>query len=116
MLAQPPQTARELIAAIVLEQVAAFRERREESELLQILTPDKIAEGCEAGRIVSGAQDPDPRIPDSARAIEAAMQAFEDGLYFLFLGDVQVETLDAPLRVQSLSDVLFVRLTPLAGG
>jgi hypothetical protein len=45
-----------------------------------------------------------------------ALQAFEDQLYFVFIDGVQQQHLDQPVRVQSGSRVLFVRLVPLAGG
>ena len=53
---------------------------------------------------------------DPAEAVAAAIQSFADGFYYVFLDEAQVETLDAPLAVAEDSRLLFVRLTPLAGG
>ncbi len=48
--------------------------------------------------------------------IEAALTAFEDGFYYMFVNDRQVERLDQVVDQRDVTDVLFVRLTPLAGG
>ena len=53
---------------------------------------------------------------DEERAVEAAFSTFRDGLYFVFIDDVQVESLDAPVSLRPESELLFLRLVPLAGG
>ena len=110
------ETVRELLAAIVRQQVNEFRQRKEESRFLQVLTGAQIREGTESGKIISGNQDPDSRIPTIEDATSVALQAFEDGLYYMFVNDVQIESLDQPAAASDVQDVLFVRLTPLVGG
>jgi hypothetical protein len=112
----PLRTARDLLCAIVEEQREAFRLRKQEAQLLQVLSADRIAEAADTGRIISGGQDHDARLPALPDAIAAAVQAFEDGFYFMFVNDVQIETLDHPVDAQGNIDVLFIRLTPLVGG
>ena len=113
---EPLETARELLAAVVREQVDSFRKRKEESSFLRILTQREIADGSQAGKIVPGQQDRDERVPTVEEAVAAAVTAFHDGFYYMFLNDVQVEDLDQRIAQTDVSDVLFVRLTPLAGG
>ena len=110
------ETIRELLAAIVRQQVNEFRERKAESRFLQVLSGAKIREGTDSGKIISGNQDPDSRIPTVEDATTVALQAFEDGLYYMFVNDVQIESLDQPVAASDVHDVLFVRLTPLVGG
>jgi len=109
-------TVRDLLGTIVREQVDAFRNRKQEAKVLRILTERDLAEGLEVGRITSGDQKPDDRVPDTQRAIEAALTAFEDGFYYMFVNETQMERLDQVVDQGELTDVLFVRLTPLAGG
>jgi hypothetical protein len=112
----PFATARELLAAIVRAEVDKFKQRKENARYLRLLTDREIQTGAGLGKIVSGNQEPDGRLPDPEAAIETAGTAFEDGIYHMFVNDVQVEDLDADLQQKQITDVLFVRLTPLAGG
>lgn len=112
----PFQTARDLLCAVVEQQIDEFRLRKEEAQLLRILSVEAIEDGRNSGKIVSGGQDQDARVPAVPDAIRAAFQAFEDGLFYMFVNDVQVEILDQPVGDQEDMDLLFLRLTPLVGG
>ena len=107
-------TARELLAHIVHHQVVAFTNRKNANRLLHILTANEVEAGIESGKIVSGGQEEDERVPEETVAFENAITAFKDGLYFLFVNEVQIEDLEE--RVVEVREVLFVRLTALAGG
>lgn len=111
----PAPTLRELLAYLVEREVTAFHERQEARRLAVVLSPDDIAAGAARGKIDSGERDLGQRV-DPAAAVAAAIQAFADGFYYVFLDEAQAETLDAPLAVAEDSRLLFVRLTPLAGG
>jgi hypothetical protein len=112
----PSQTARDLLSAVVEQQLDEFRVRKQNAQLLRVLSVEAIEEGGRAGRIVSGAQDPDARIPSLPDAVHSALQAFEDGFFYMFVNGVQVDSLDFPIGDQQNIDLLFLRLTPLAGG
>jgi hypothetical protein len=114
--AAPFKTVGEVLAAIVRQQVDDFKKRKQEAQLLRILTERDLEDGREAGRIASGVRERDERAPEIEDAIEAAELAFEDGFYYIFVNDVQVERLNHAVDSQESIDVLFVRLTPLAGG
>src|SRR5208283_1151172 len=88
----PFQTARDLLCGVVEQQVDEYRLRQQEAQLLRILSAEAIEDGRSAGKIVSGGQDQAhvPAVPD---AIRAAIQAFEDGLFYMFVNDVRVEIL-----------------------
>jgi hypothetical protein len=109
-------TVRDLLEAIVCQQVDAFVQRKEEAKLLRTLTERRVADGAEAGKIAVGNQEADFRTPDAAHAIQAAVTAFEDGFYYIFVNDTQIERLDQPLAAAPETKVLFLRLTPLVGG
>ena len=107
---------RHLIAALVEREVRAFRERQEERKLARVLTGEEILTAAESGRIHMGGDDLAQTV-DTATAVEAALTAFRDGLYFVFIDDVQTRE---PGRSRALtnpgSQLLFLRLTPLVGG
>jgi hypothetical protein len=107
-------TARELVTHIVHQQVLAFSDRKNANLLLRVLTARELEEGMEAGKIASGGEEPDERVTDEAEAVANALTAFQDGLYFFFVNGIQIEDLDE--KVDEVREVLFVRLTALAGG
>jgi hypothetical protein len=109
-------TVRDLLELIVRDQIESFRRRKQDASVLRILTERDLAEGREAGRIATAAQQPDGRLPNPNDAIDAVLTAFEDGFYYMFVNGSQIERLDQPLCPAEVTDILFVRLTPLAGG
>lgn len=108
-------TLRDLITRIVHQEVGAFRQRQEERKLAQVLTPSDIQQAAERGKIDLGERD-DAQEVDYEMAVSTALQAFEDGLYYVFIDDVQQESLDQTVFLNDNSRVLFVRLVALAGG
>jgi hypothetical protein len=107
-------TLRDLIRAVVRAEVQAFDKRQADRMLLRVLTPADIALGREAGKIEMG--DRAPQSVDEEAAIEAAIQAFVDGLYFVFIDDQQIEQIDQPILLHPDSRLKFIRLVALAGG
>ncbi|MES2462028.1 MAG: hypothetical protein V4671_15700 [Armatimonadota bacterium] len=112
-------TLRGLIVGVVREEVAAFRERQEQRQVLQALTPVQIEAGVARGKVDMGGRGADgftvQEVSEDA-AVGAALQAFEDGLYFVFIDDAQKERLDDSVTLRQGSRVTFLRLVSLAGG
>lgn len=109
------QLLRDLITRVVLAEVSAFRERQEGRRLIQLLTPEEIARGVERGKVDLGGRDLVQEVEPQA-AVAAALQAFEDGLYLVFVDGERQTGLDRQVFLQPDSRVAFLRLTPLAGG
>lgn len=110
------RTLRDLISVIVVNEVEAFRARQEERRLARVLSPAQIAEGAARGKIDAGASEVGVQAVADDAAVATALQAFEDGLYFVFIDDVQQTDLDATVFVGDGSRVMFVRLVALVGG
>ena len=108
-------TLRDLITSIVLKEVEAFRQRQEDRRLAQVLSPQDIELGAVRGKIDSGERTGQQEV-DEGLAVSTALQAFEDGLYVVFLDDVQQESLDQTVFVGDDSRIMFIRLVALAGG
>lgn len=109
-------TLRQLLERIVREQVKLFRKRQQDNQFIRALTEKQIAEQAQKGKIDSGGSDVPVQEVDEEQAIGAALQAFEDGLYFVILDEVQQENLDAQVYPGPNSKITFIRLTMLAGG
>ncbi|MBD2092288.1 hypothetical protein H6F67_20785 [Microcoleus sp. FACHB-1515] len=108
-------TLRNLLTQIVCAEVAEFEARQRQRRLLQMLTPAEIRLGVEQGKIDLGGSDLAQEV-DIEQAIDTALQAFEDGLYFVFIDDEQQENLDEFVTLQPNSQLLFLRLVALVGG
>ena len=108
-------TLRDLIARVVTEEVKAFTERREARRLVSVLSRADIERGIMKGKIDMGGKE-DAQPLDGHAAISAALLAFEDGLYYVFVDDAQQTDLDGEVCLKSDSRMTFLRLVALAGG
>jgi len=106
---------RDFLKQVVLQEVEAFHIRQEERKLCRLLTKEDIEKGKEVGKIDSAAKDFTQEV-DPTEAVKAALLAFTDGFYYVFVDEVQIEALDESFRLRNDSHVLFLRLVPLAGG
>lgn len=109
-----PATLQELLTMLVQSSVKAFIERQNTSSILPYLTEQEVQQSAETGKIGFGHVE-DTRTPDEQQAIEAALLAFKDGLYRVFLRDEELTELTAPLSLQENDTLVFIRLTMLAG-
>jgi hypothetical protein len=107
---------RDVIAAIVGDQVRQFQDRQSQRQFLRVLTQRDIAEGAERGKIEVGASDVPLQPVDPEAAVETALVAFQDGLYFVIVDECQIQQLDDPVAIRPDSQITFIRLTLLAGG
>jgi hypothetical protein len=108
-------TLRDLITWTVDEEVAAFKERQEKRRLERVLAKAEIDEGVLKGKIDMGGQDLQQEV-NTDQAIATALQAFEDGVYFVFVDDQQFTGLDDVVYLTPDSHVMYLRLVALAGG
>jgi len=127
-----PVTARQIVAAAVTAEAAAYQARAGEASLVRVLTDralrtdlDQGAVRMSEGRMSEGRMSEgrmsDGRMGDRASAepvdvtaaVETAQLAFDDGIFRVFVGDREVE---GPVELPDGAAVLFLRLVPLAGG
>ncbi len=104
-----------LIGAIVREEVSSFHKRRQERKLVGILSREEIYDALETGKVAMGGQDTE-QIIDPEKAVANALEAFEDGLYFVFIDGKQYCRLKDPVVLKEAGNVMFIRLISLSGG
>lgn len=114
-LPQGQLTLRQFLTQTVEQEVQNFRERQEERRFVHALTAQDIAAGLMRGKIDAGGRDAVAAV-DTAEAVRVAIQAFEDGLYYVFVDDTQYTELDEAIALHPDSRVTFIRLVALAGG
>ena len=110
-----PETLRQLISILVSDSVESYKQRLLAKEENTILAKDEIDAMSQVGKIGFG-------IPFGSRkanlqdAQETALQGFEDGLYRVFIGEREIESLDTPLGLQEEDTITIIRLVMLTGG
>ena len=107
-------TLRQLIERIVRTEVRAFEQRERSRRFVRVLSDTEIAESAARGRVDPGGRPPSGPV-DEDRAVGAALQGFEDGLYLVVLDGEEQRDLERRLYLTDQSRVVFLRLTFLAG-
>lgn len=109
-----PSTLRQLIAAIVSENVKNFNSKVKGVTLLNYLTKEQIGEKLAVGRVSFG-EAYNPAEADLEKALETAYSAYEDGIYRVFINNAEAGLLDDALDLKEEDVLTFIRLTMLAG-
>jgi hypothetical protein len=106
---------RDLITFIVMKEVEAFQLRQEKRKLAQVMSRQEIEQSVVIGKVDPGERDLQQQVIVD-EAVGVALQAFDDGLYFVFVDDVQQTSLENEVFLKTDSKVVFLRLTALVGG
>ena len=108
-------TLRQLIEAIVRQEVEAYNKRGVENMLAPFLTEIEIAEQSTVGKVSFGRLYSEKQA-DPGKAVETALQAFEDGLFRVLINDSEAVGLDEAIEIHENDTLTFLRLTFLTGG
>lgn len=107
-------TLNDLISSIVLKNVALYNNKKTDSNIVDILTNEKIEQQIYTGKVGFNRRY-NNKDTDPIKACETAIQAFEDGLFRVFIDEEEACDLDGNLNIHKDSQVLFIRFTFLAG-
>jgi hypothetical protein len=113
----PVITTQKLIESIVDHQVQLFRSASfefEDEDKIHLPKENYLPILTDTGKVGFGALYNHNQV-DLAKAQENAIVAFEDGLYAVFYGDDQLETLSEEIDLSQNKKLTFIRLTFLAG-
>ena len=113
----PVVTVRTFIELIVKHQVELFHSASfewEDQDTIHLPKENYLPILTDTGKVGFGAVYNHNKV-DIAKAQENAIVAFEDGLYALFQGDDQLESLTEEIDLSQNKSITFIRLTFLAG-
>ncbi len=113
-LEHTPATVRELIVESVHTCVTQYNERVRRGESTFPLSDAQMDAMSETGKFAFGINYGQKEAQE-ATAVETALQAFEDGLFRLFLNSEELTDLNAPIQIQENDRLIFIRLTMLSG-
>lgn len=107
-------TLRQFVQQIVTDNVRAFNAKKVDSDFVRYLTQDAIDAQALTGKVGFdrryGGKD-----ADVGQSVEAALLAYADGLYRVFVDDREITSLDEIVQFHEASTVTFIRLTMLSG-
>ena len=107
-------TLRQLIEAVVRREVDTYNSRGIEHMLVPFLTEAEIVDQATVGKVGFGRLYSD-QTADPDKAVETALQGFEDGLFRVLVEEKEASELDVPLDIHEGDTLTFIRLTFLAG-
>ena len=110
-----PHTLQELIGHLIAHEVAAYHDRQDSHGALRVMTEQQLQDGAAQGRIQIAPQEKSGTVTVTD-ATHTALRSFQDGLYYVFVDDQQIEHLDQVVTLRDDSTLLLLRLTALAGG
>lgn len=113
-LEENPQNLEELLITCVKNQVEAFNSKRTEVNVIGFLSPAKIQEKAQSGKIEFG-ELANTDLANLQKAIDNVFLAFQDGLFLVFVDDNEITALETPLELHSQSVIAFIRMTFLVG-
>ena len=105
---------RDLIEHVVRHEVDEFKRRQRSRRFDRVLTDKQIAEAAARGKVDPASKDFQQEV-DVDSAVAGALQAFEDGLYLVIVDELERRSLDEQVYVTPDSQLVFIRLTFLAG-
>lgn len=107
-------TVRDLLKETVRIQIEAYQKGQKDTELGRLFSPTEQESLADTGKIGFGIHY-NTNKPDPAKAIETAWLCFEDGIVAVFADGEKLESLDAPVNLKDESELVFIRMTMLAG-
>ncbi len=107
-------TVRDFLLFMVEHTLKEYKERKEQTELIKVLTEDEIRDKAKEGRIDFDTNNGE-KVPDEETAKINALQSFEDGVTVLFIGEHRTESLDEVITVKDDTEITFIKLTMMAG-
>jgi len=107
-------TLRDLIVAIVENEIKLFNSKKSDAMLLPFLTQEQIDDQSVSGKVSFGNIYSENKA-DLEKAIVTALQGFEDGLFRVLVNDVEIDLLDAPITIKDGDTLTFIRLIFLSG-
>ena len=108
------KTLEDLITQLVTHNVNSFNKEIDTNKILSFLSPNEIQNQSITGKISFGEIENKTKANINS-SIENALQAFEDGIFVVFIDDDEVKTLKEPLSIKVSSSITFIRMTFLTG-
>ena len=103
-----------LVSDLIREFVSICVKDFNQEKIIDYLLEQDIKDNADVGKI--GFNDRENKNKqDVAKAIDNAIQSYEDGIYRIFVNDAEVGALNDSINLKQDDTITFIRLTMLAG-
>lgn len=109
-IADNTHTAKDLITALVHCEI-----NRYENHTLRALSQQELDEMVENGKVSFGFKYRAQGEIDRKEAVKVALEAFDDGLFVLFVGKIKYTSQNDVLNLKGGENISLIRLTMLTG-
>lgn len=107
-------TLQELVEELIIQNVKAALASHEQGNIISFLTAKDTENQLATGKV--GFQDMyGKQETDMEMALKEAESAFKDGLYRVFINDIEVMEYKETIKLAENDNLVFMRLTMLAG-
>jgi len=103
-----------LVSDLIREFVSICIKDFNQEKIIDYLLEQDIRDNADVGKIGFNDRENKNR-QDVAKAIDNAIQSYEDGIYRIFLNDEEVGALNDSINLREDDTITFIRLTMLAG-
>ena len=103
-----------LVSDLIREFVSICIKDFNQEKIIDYLLEQDIKDNADVGKIGFNDRENKNR-QDVGKAIENAIQSYEDGIYRIFLNDEEVGALNDSINLREDDTITFIRLTMLAG-
>lgn len=107
-------SVKELLESLVKIEVERYNQKNEDATLIKYLTETQIEEQASTGKVSFGRVYSDKKA-DPGKAVENALQCYQDGLVRVFRNEQELEQLDEKVHFEAGDEITLIRLTFLAG-
>lgn len=104
----------QLLEAVVRHSAREYNMRKNQGDILTVLSPEQIEDKAETGKIGFGVNYGDKKV-NILKAVENALQCFTDGLVVVFVDGVKKTDLKDVVTLKEGTELTFVKLTMLTG-
>ncbi len=105
-------TLKDLIVAVVTQQVEAYNAKTVEKPMVDFLTENQIQNAAENGKVSFGTIYNEGKA-DLEKAIQNAIYAHIDGLFAVAIDDKIIEKLEDSINIEENAVLMFIKLTLL---
>lgn len=113
-LPEPVITLRDFLSALVKIEVERYNQKGTEVQVVPFLTKEEVEDQASAGKVAFGSLYSDKKA-DLQKAVDNALQCFEDGLVRVFQNDQEIKELEDFVNLKEGDHFTLIRLTFLAG-
>lgn len=107
-------TVGELLKSLVEMEVERYNQKNADGMLANFLTMTQIEEQAMSGKVGFGRVYSDKK-QDLEKAVENALQCYQDGLVRVFRNEQELERLEETVHFESGDEITLIRLTFLSG-